>query len=101
VSMPCTHVFDAQDATWRDAVLPPGLPVVAVEAGHPAGLLRYTGRVDAVLGIARFGESAPGPRLMAEFGFTPARLQALVRQRLGLPEAAADGTGRTAGEGAP
>ena len=95
VSMPCTLVFDQQDAAWRDAVLPPELPVVAVEAGHPEGLLRYTGRVDAVLGIARFGESAPGPRLMAEFGFTAANLQALVRRRLGLAEA-----GQAGGEGA-
>jgi len=103
VSMPCTQVFDAQHAGWRDAVLPPGLPVVAVEAGHPEGLLRYTGRVDAVLGIERFGESAPGPRLLAEFGFTPARLQALVRRRLGLAEALtglAGDAGGTAGEGA-
>ncbi len=82
VSMPCTQRFDAQPADWRDAVLPPSLPTVAVEAGHPDGWRRYTGRSGAVVGIARFGESAPGPALMQHFGFTADAVMAAVRQRV-------------------
>jgi len=89
VSMPCTRRFDAQPASWRDAVLPPGLPTVAVEAGHPDGWRRYTGRSGAVVGINRFGESAPGPALMQHFGFTPDAVVAAVRSRVALAAALA------------
>jgi len=82
VSMPCTQRFDAQGADWRDAVLPPQLPTVAVEAGHPDGWRRYTGRSGAVVGLARFGESAPGPALMKHFGFTADAVMAAVRSRV-------------------
>jgi len=70
VSMPNTRGFDSQCQAWRDGVLPPALPVLAIEAGHPEGLRRYVGRDGSVIGLARFGESAPGPQLMAHFGFT-------------------------------
>jgi transketolase len=70
VSMPNTRAFDSQCQAWRDDVLPPALPVLAIEAGHPEGLRRYVGRGGAVIGLDRFGESAPGPQLMAHFGFT-------------------------------
>ncbi|MEK8048850.1 transketolase [Ideonella sp. DXS22W] len=86
VSMPCTQRFDAQGEGWCDTVLPPTLPVVAVEAGHPDGWRRYTGRAGAVLGIASFGASAPGPQLMAHFGFTAERVMAAVRQRVAIAE---------------
>ena len=79
VSMPCTQRFDVQPADWRATVLPPHLPTVAVEAGHPDGWHRYTGRSGAVVGIARFGESAPGPALMQHFGFTVDAVMAAVR----------------------
>ncbi|MFG6447813.1 transketolase [Roseateles sp. BYS180W] len=82
VSMPCTQVFDAQDRAWQDSVLPPTLPTVAVEAGHPEGWWRYVGRSGAVLGVARFGASAPGARLLQEYGFTAEALVTLVRQRV-------------------
>jgi transketolase len=80
--MPCTQRFDAQGQAWQDVVLPPPLPVVAVEAGHPDGWRRYTGRAGAVIGIARFGESAPGGELMKHFGFTADAVMAAVRQRV-------------------
>ena len=67
-------------------MLPPTLPVVAVEAGHPDGWRRYTGRAGAVVGIASFGASAPGPQLMAHFGFTAERVMAAVRQRVAIAE---------------
>jgi len=82
VSMPCTRRFDAQGEAWLDLVLPPTLPVVAVEAGHPDGWRRYTGRAGAVIGISRFGESAPGGVLMKHFGFTADAVMAAVRQRV-------------------
>jgi transketolase len=89
VSMPCTQRFDAQPEDWRDAVLPPHLPTVAVEAGHPDGWRRYTGRSGAVIGIARFGESAPGPALMKHFGFTADAVMAAVRVRVAAAAAPA------------
>ena len=89
VSMPCTQRFDAQPEDWRDAVLPPHLPTVAVEAGHPDGWRRYTGRSGAVIGIARFGESAPGPALMKHFGFTADAVMAAVRDRVAAAAAPA------------
>jgi transketolase len=70
VSMPSTTTFDKQDKAWRDQVLPAGLPRVAVEAGHPDGWYKYVGLDGAVVGIARFGESAPANLLFKEFGFT-------------------------------
>ena len=82
VAMPCTQRFDAQPEAWQAAVLPPSLPTLAVEAGHPDGWRRYTGRSGAVIGINRFGESAPGGELMKHFGFTPEAVMAAVRQRV-------------------
>ena len=70
VSMPSTTVFDTQDAAWKAAVLPPGVPRVAVEAGVRDGWYKYTGLEGAVVGLDRFGESAPGPELFAHFGFS-------------------------------
>ena len=73
VSMPCTSVFDAQDAAWRDAVLPPGVTArVAVEAGVPDGWWRYVGARGRVVGMAGFGASAPAKDLFKYFGFTSA-----------------------------
>ena len=70
VSMPSTTTFDKQDKAWRDQVLPAGLPRVAIEAGHPDGWYKYVGLDGAVIGLARFGESAPAGQLFKEFGFT-------------------------------
>ncbi|MEW5887686.1 MAG: transketolase [Pseudomonadota bacterium] len=70
VSMPCTNVFDQQDAAYRDAVLPRGLPRVAVEAGVSDFWRKYVGLEGAVVGIDTFGESAPAGELFRYFGFT-------------------------------
>jgi transketolase len=74
VSMPCTNVFDRQDAAYRASVLTPNLPRVAVEAGITDFWRKYVGAADsktgAVVGIDRFGESAPGGELFKFFGFT-------------------------------
>ena len=70
VSMPSNTVFDRQPADYRDSVLPRGIPRVAVEAGVTEGWHKYVGLEGAVVGIDRFGESAPGPELFKHFGFT-------------------------------
>ena len=82
VSMPSTTMFDRQDAAYRDSVLPRGLPRVAVEAGVTDYWRKYVGLEGAVIGIDRFGESAPGGELFRHFGFTPERVAAAVKQVL-------------------
>jgi transketolase len=71
VSMPSTNVFDAQDQSYRDSVLPPAVTKrLAVEAGVTDGWWKYAGSNGKVLGLDRFGESAPAGQLFKEFGFT-------------------------------
>ena len=82
VSMPSTSVFDRQDEAYRDSVLPRGLPRVAVEAGVTAFWRKYVGLEGAVVGIDRFGESAPAGELFKHFGFTPERVEQAVRSVL-------------------
>ena len=74
VSMPSTTVFDRQDGVYREQVLPSQLPCVAVEAGVPDIWRKYVGRSGAVVGIDRFGESAPAGELFRYFEFTPKRV---------------------------
>jgi transketolase len=74
VSMPSTTVFDRQDAQYRNSVLPPLLPCVAVEAGSSDLWHKYVGRTGAIVGIDRFGESAPAGELFKLFGFTAERV---------------------------
>jgi transketolase len=71
VSMPCTQHFDAQPQQYRDRVLPPGVPRVAIEAGVRDGWWRYVGGSGAVIGMETFGASAPAKKLFEHFGFTP------------------------------
>jgi transketolase len=70
VSMPSTSVFDRQDAAYRDSVLPPGIRRIAVEAGVPDYWRKYVGLDGDVIGIDRFGESAPAADVFKFFGFT-------------------------------
>ena len=74
VSVPCLERFLAQPAAWRDQVLPPGLKVAAVEAARGIEWWRLIGRDGLLLGIDRFGESAPEKALAELFGFTPAKV---------------------------
>jgi transketolase len=71
VSMPCTAIFDMQPQPYRDSVLPPGVPRVAIEAGVGDGWWRYLGGNGAVIGMNGFGASAPAEKLFEHFGFTP------------------------------
>ena len=79
VSMPSTSVFDRQDESYRASVLPRGVPRVAVEAGVSDFWRKYVGLEGAVVGIDRFGESAPGGELFKHFGFTPEKVVAAVK----------------------
>ncbi len=83
VSMPCTRVFDEQDAAWRDSVLPPQVAArVAVEAGVSEFWHRYVGTQGRIIGLDRFGASAPAEALFEQFGFTPERVVAEVEDLL-------------------
>ncbi|MCS7082361.1 MAG: transketolase [Bacteroidetes bacterium] len=79
VSLPCWELFEAQPEAYRRAVLPPGVPKLAIEAGSTLGWDRYA---DAVLGLDRFGASAPQAVLWERFGFTPERVLERVRALL-------------------
>ena len=81
VSMPCTNIFDRQDASYKAAVLPHGIPRVAVEAGVTDGWHKYV--LDGpVIGIDRFGESAPAADLFKHFGLTVDAVIKAVQSRL-------------------
>jgi transketolase len=82
VSMPCTDIFDKQDAVWREAVLPKGMPRVAIEAGVTAFWHKYVGLDGIVLGIDTYGESAPAGTLFKHFGLTADKLVQAVKQVL-------------------
>ena len=83
VSMPCTDVFDAQDADYRESVLPAAVTArVAIEAGVSEGWWRYVGTHGRVIGLDRFGESAPANELFEHFGFTTDNVVAVVKDLL-------------------
>ncbi len=84
VSLPSWELFDAQDGAYRDAVLPPAVTArVAVEAASPFGWERYVGTTGRIVGIDRFGASAPAGVLAERFGFTAERVIAAAREVLG------------------
>ncbi|MDH0863568.1 transketolase [Mitsuaria sp. GD03876] len=81
VSMPCTSLFDRQDAKYKKSVLPEGLPRVAIEAGVTDLWWKYG--VSAVVGLDTYGESAPANVLFKHFGFTPENVVDTVKVVLG------------------
>jgi transketolase len=87
VSMPCTQCFDRQDAAYRRGVLPRSIPRLAVEAGATDGWRKYVGAIDdphaGVVGIDRYGESAPASALFPFFGFTIDHVADAVRRIVG------------------
>jgi len=80
VSMPCTSLFDRQDDTWREAVLPKGMPRVAIEAGVTDYWRKYVGLEGAVVGIDRYGESAPAADVYKFLGVDAEHLVAAVQR---------------------
>lgn len=89
VSMPCWELFERQSQAYRDTVLPPSVRArVAIEAAAPFGWERYVGLDGAIIGVARFGVSAPGPILMREFGLTPDHVVQTAKARIRAVRAA-------------
>lgn len=84
VSMPCVELFEQQDPEYQETVLPRAVRArVVVEAGATPGWYRYVGLDGAVIGLDRFGESAPGGALMTYFGFTGENVVKVAKQILG------------------
>jgi transketolase len=84
VSMPSWELFERQSTAYREEVLPPTVPVrVAIEAGVTLGWSRYVGDRGTVIGLDRFGASAPYQILMEKFGFTGPHVSAEVKRLLG------------------
>ena len=93
VSMPCTSLFDRQDANYRERVLPAGVPRVAVEAGVTDYWRKYVGLEGAVVGIDTFGESAPAGALFKYFGFTVDNVVAAARRAMERTQSTASASG--------
>jgi transketolase len=83
VSMPCLEYFAKQPQSYRDSVLPPGVPRVAVEAAAPQSWYRWVGEQGAIVGIERFGASAPYQRIYQELGLTVDRIVTEAKRLLG------------------
>lgn len=82
VSMPSWDMFEMQSEEYKKSVLPEGLPKVAVEVGVTLGWSRYTGSEENVIGINKFGASAPGGTVMKEYGFTAENVAVKVKSLL-------------------
>ncbi|MFI0457279.1 MAG: transketolase-like TK C-terminal-containing protein, partial [Candidatus Thiodiazotropha endolucinida] len=81
VSMPNTKLFDEQDAAYKESVLPSNVTArVAVEAAVTDGWYKYVGLNGKVIGINRFGESAPAGELFKAFGFTAEKVAAAINE---------------------
>jgi len=83
LSIPCLDCFEALPAAERDALLPPALPAAAIEAARGIEWWRHVGRDGLVIGIDRFGASAPEKALAETFGFTPAQVAEKLERWLG------------------
>ncbi len=74
VSVPSINIFSLQSASYQEKVLPPGVPLLAIEAGASLGWRSYVGPQIAVIGVDSFGASAPGPVVMERYGFSVANV---------------------------
>jgi len=83
VSMPSWEIFEEQPAAYKASVLPAGVKKLAVEAGSPLGWWKYVGTDGDVIGLDRFGASAPGPKVLAELGFTAENVAARAKKLVG------------------
>src|SRR5271167_1853051 len=84
VSMPCWSLFDAQEESYRESVLPQGIKKrVTVEAGSPIGWHRWAGDEGTVIGVERFGASAPGQDVLTHLGFTADHVAAAALRLMG------------------
>ena len=83
VSLPSWKLFEEQTEAYRASVLTPGVPKVAIEAGSTLGWWKYVGTDGAVIGLDRFGASAPAKRILTELGFTAENVAATAKKLLG------------------
>jgi transketolase len=83
VSLPCLEYFAQQSEDYRNSVLPPGVPRIAVEAAAPQSWYRWVGANGVIMGIERFGESAPYQRIYKEFGLTAENVVRTAKRLLG------------------
>jgi transketolase len=72
--MPSQEIFASQDQAYRDSVLPKGIKRVAIEAAHPMSWYRWVGDDGVIIGIERFGASAPAPVIYEHLGITADRV---------------------------
>jgi transketolase len=82
VSFPSWKLFDEQSPEYKSSVLPANVPKIAVEAGVTAGWWKYVGSNGDVIGLDRFGASAPGPKVLAELGFSGEKIAARAKALL-------------------
>jgi transketolase len=87
VSMPSHELFARQDASYRNSILPKGVKRIAMEAAHPMSWYHWVGDDGVVLGIERFGASAPAARLFTELGLTVDRIVETARTLVGKKNA--------------
>jgi transketolase len=84
VSLPCWEIFEKQDQSYRDEVLPPGITArLSIEEGSTLGWERYVGTEGAIMGMSTFGQSAPFADVEAEFGFTVDNVAKVAREVAG------------------
>ena len=74
VSMPSFAIFEEQEQSYKDELFPEGTPKLAVEAGATMGWWKYVGHNGGIIGVDRFGASAPGPIVLEKFGFSVANV---------------------------
>jgi transketolase len=82
--MPCWELFEAQDADYKDNLIPADLLVVSIEAGTTMGWHKYVGRDGLAIGIDTFGASAPDSALFKHFGFTAEAIIPQIKAKLAI-----------------
>jgi transketolase len=82
VSMPSWELFDESAPEYRSSILPAGVPRVSVEAASPLGWERYVGRREAIVGLDRFGASAPGSVVLEQLGFTVEHIRRVAKEQI-------------------
>jgi transketolase len=80
VSFPSWKIFEEQTAEYKASVLPAGVPKLAIEAGSTLGWWKYAGLDGDVIGLDRFGASAPGSKVLAELGFSAENVAAKAKK---------------------
>jgi transketolase len=83
VSMPSHEIFARQDQAYRDSVLPKGVKRIAIEAAHPMSWYRWVGDDGVIIGLERFGASAPAPTIYEHLGITAVRVIETAKQLVG------------------